>query len=288
MKWLIVLCVLASCEKRTEKSSSSMPASAEASTRSVVARVGPSVITEQSLLSRMEEQGASKDRFKDLSELRALLDNEIRFELLAVEAARRGFDRDPQVQEAAKKAMVQKMLGTALGDASKVPADDVKAFYERNIGEYRQLERVQVALLKVETAQQAHQVRERLQRQKDAMAFTTLRAELGQESNRDLELKYWSKEELEASFGPELSQAAFATQELGALGPIVRTSHGFYVFRLTGRRAAFHRAIADVEESIRLRLFRQKRSEAFDDLVRRLRDETPVTVDEVVLRHMLQ
>ncbi len=256
-------------------------------TGTVVARVGAGAITVDELRARIEEAGVLRDRYREPRELRALLDHEIRFELLAAEAQRRGFDRDPEVQEAARKAMVQKMLTRSLGEASSVSDDEVKAFYERNNAEYHQPERVQLELLRFDGAQAAAGARDKLKSGKgDALAYAQLRKELGLESTRDLELKYWSQEELEASAGTELAAAAFAATELGVLGPVVASGGKFYVWKPTGRRPAYHKAINEVADAIRTRLHRQRRAESFDALVRELREETPVTIDEAALRQV--
>jgi hypothetical protein len=283
--WLALLCA---CKRDFPQASSQAIALSPAKDGAVVASVGTQTITADELRARIDEaNGAARERYRDPREVHALLDNEIRFELLVGEALRRGYDRDPQVQEAARKAMVQKLLAAQLGEASEVTESDVQAFYDRNISEYRQPERVQLAIVKAESAQTGASVRDKLQRGKqDPMAFAALRTELGQESNRDLELKYWSFDELKAAYGEELAKASFDTREIGALGPVTRTSHGYFVFKLTGRRNAFHRATSDVAESIRLPLFRQRRSESFDALVRKLREDTKVTIDEAALRQV--
>ena len=288
MKHFWMMAMLVACKRDTTQGGSQPIDMNPKKSSAIVAHVGAGAITTGELRARIDENGgASRERYRDSREMHALLDNEIRFQLLVSEALRRGYDRDTEVQEAARKAMVQKLLAAQLGEASAVSEQDVRAFYDRNINEYRQPERMQLAIVKVESAAAGASVRDRLMKGKqDAMSFALMRNELGHESNRDLELKYWSSDELASAYGDELAKAVLSTQELGTFGPVTKTSHGYFVFKLTGRRAAFHRATSDVAESIRIRLFRQRRSEAFDALVRRLRDENKVTIDEAALRQV--
>jgi hypothetical protein len=188
------------------------------------------------------------------------------------------------VREAARRAMVQKMLAAQLEEESAVTDDEIEAFYMRNISEFKQPERVQIEILKLDAADKAAGARHRLIKHD---ALPALRKEFGIESNRDLELKYWSKDELVASFGAEVAKAAFAISEIGAVAPVVKANGAFFVLQLTGKRPGFHRALRDVKDSVRLRLYRLQRGQSFEALVKELRERSEVTVDERALRQVV-
>jgi parvulin-like peptidyl-prolyl isomerase len=122
----------------------------------------------------------------------------------------------------------------------------------------------------------------------DAMTFAALRKQYGaDEMNRDLELKYWSEEELRSAFGEELAKAIFSVQQMGELGPVVKGESGFYVFKLTGKRAAYHRPVQDVAGIIKQKLARQSRNALFETYIDRLRSTTDVKIDEPALAKIL-
>ena len=250
----------------------------------VVARVGHVTLTAEVLRARMAAQGGV-ERYRDPKELRQFVDQQVRFELLAIEALRQGLDRDPDVQEAARRTMVEKLIDRQLTSPDAVDDEAVQREYDRAIGDYRQPERAQAAIIKLKSLADAQGALRSLQNGKsDAMTFAGLRKHYGaEEMNRDLELKYWSEEELKASYGAELAKAIFSVQQLGEVGPVTRSAKGFYVFKLTGRRAAFHRPLADVTGTIKKKLAQRRRNDEFEAYVDRLRGETEVSVDERAL-----
>jgi hypothetical protein len=280
----LAFAALAACTAGTP----TQPASLPAPTGTVIARVGGVALTAAVLRARIDAQGGARERYKDPKELRAFVDNQVRFELLANEALRRGLDRDPDVQDANKRMMVQKLIEQRLENPAAIDDAAVQREYERTIGDYRQPERVQAAIIKLKSVAEANVVWRALAGGKsDARAFAELsKKHTGAEPNRDLELKYWSEDELVAAYGAELATAIFAVQHMGEVGPVVKGEGGFYVFRLTGRRAAFNRSLADVAPGIRQKLARQNRNDAFEAYVDELRGGTPVTIDDAALEHV--
>ncbi len=66
---------------------------------------------------------------------------------------------------------------------------------------------------------------------------------------------------------------------MGDLSDAIDVGEGrFSIIKLTGLRAAEHRSVADASDAIRMRLFRQRREEALDALVERLRASVPTEV----------
>ncbi|MGE3635322.1 MAG: peptidylprolyl isomerase, partial [Sandaracinaceae bacterium] len=71
--------------------------------------------------------------------------------------------------------------------------------------------------------------------------------------------------------------AAFAIEQLGGYYPeVVETEDGFHIVKLTDRRAAMSRPLADTERPIRSRLFRERRETGIEALVTQLREEADV------------
>jgi peptidyl-prolyl cis-trans isomerase C len=69
-----------------------------------------------------------------------------------------------------------------------------------------------------------------------------------------------------------LVKAAFALKSIGDLAPKpIKIEGGYAVIKLTGTRPAVSRKLADVDESIRVRLWRERRQQAIDAFVTTLR-----------------
>lgn len=273
----LLLPVLVACRPTAAPASIAITAPSGA----VVARVGAVVLTAETIRARIEAQGGSRARYSDPKELRAFVDNQVRFELLANEALRQGLDRDAEVQDAAKRVMVQRLIERRLENPAGIDDAAVAREYERTISDYKQPERAQVTLLKLKTVADANAAWRALA---SDTPMAELRKKYGVEENRDLELKYWSAEELTSTYGTDVAKAVFGVANIGEVGPIVKSSlGGFIIFKLTGRRAAFHRPLADVAAGIRQKLAQRERNAVFDAYVDGLRGQTDVTVDEAAL-----
>src|SRR5688572_10560872 len=76
-----------------------------------LAKVDDVVITVGELQERINRQSPYiRNRYTSLEQKKEFLDSLIRFEVLAKEAQRRGFDQDPEVIRTMKQVMIQKLM----------------------------------------------------------------------------------------------------------------------------------------------------------------------------------
>src|SRR5690606_4747154 len=115
MRLLVVstLLLLAACgKKEAEKGESDARygLSAEEAT-TPVAKVGDRVITAGDFADRLAEQSPYlRARYASPERRRELLDNMVRFELLALEAERKGYFERPEVRRAENRVLVEALL----------------------------------------------------------------------------------------------------------------------------------------------------------------------------------
>ena len=64
------------------------------------------------------------------------------------------------------------------------------------------------------------------------------------------------------------------------MSPPVRTAQGYHLLKLTGRRKALVRSLDEVKPQIKNRLYRDKRQQAMEDYVKKLREKANVEVHE--------
>src|SRR5262245_17686872 len=77
----------------------------------VLAKVDDVVITVGELQERLNRMSPYvRARYTSLEQKKEFLDSLIRFEVLAKEAQRRGFDQDPEVIRSMKQVMIQKLM----------------------------------------------------------------------------------------------------------------------------------------------------------------------------------
>jgi peptidyl-prolyl cis-trans isomerase C len=230
------------------------------------------------------------------------LDNLVRFEVLAQEAARRGMQNDPDVQATMKKVMVQKLMRAEFDEsqaAAEIPEPELKAFYESNINDYVKPERVRVShVFLAADAADGNRAKVKAEAQrllaevkaKEAGPAKTAFAEAAKLRSDDAtskvsggDLLFKTEAELQEAWGESLAKAVAQMKTIGEIGGLVETDKGFHLVKLTGRQNAHDRPFDTVKSQIQNRLFREKRTTAFEDFVSGLKQQANVQVKEDVL-----
>ena len=109
--------------------------------KEVVAKIGDVEITLADFEKRLNQQSTfarSRQRSSPQKKLE-FLDSMVRFELLALEALRRGYDQDPQVKLAQKQAMVSRFTAeevSKLVQMKDISEEEIQSYYDRNRAEF--------------------------------------------------------------------------------------------------------------------------------------------------------
>ncbi|MBI5493665.1 MAG: peptidyl-prolyl cis-trans isomerase [Deltaproteobacteria bacterium] len=274
-----------------------------------VATVGDTAITVEDFQDRINQQGPfARPRFADVAKRREFLDGLIRQEVLAQEAVRRGMLDDPEVQDALKKVLVQKLTRQEYDSQVKqedIKAEDVKKYYDANPDEFHKPEMVRCAAIVVQNGADPAAARKKaegfLKQVKEAAArkpepgkfvpdaFGDLAAQVSEDpETKQLrgDLRYLSRKELDGKWGEKVGEACFGLAEVNDLSGVVEGKTGMLVLKNTGRRKPIDRTLEQVETQIRNRLFREKRTEAFNRYVDGLRQKLGVRVDDQKLAAM--
>ncbi|HEY0839767.1 MAG TPA: peptidyl-prolyl cis-trans isomerase [Vulgatibacter sp.] len=291
---------LAACGQPSQQTEGAS-AAAPKKTGEVVASIGDITITVDELKAKMDEQAPFiRARYDTAERKREFLDNLIRFELLAQEAKKRGLDQDPEVQTAMKKTMVQKLMRAEFDDAkdaAQIPEEELRAFYDANIGDYVKPERVRAshvffaagkkdpnrAKVRAEAAKALTAVKAK---DADKNAFADLaktRSDDDASKRAGGDLSFKTQEDLTSAWGAELAKAAFDLKEIGDVASLVETDKGFHLVKLTGRQNALDRSFDSVQNQIQSRLSREKRTKAFDSFVDGLKKSAKLEVNDDLL-----
>jgi peptidyl-prolyl cis-trans isomerase C len=269
-------------------------AAAEAARRKqVVAKVQNIEIT----LGKVEDHIATqapmlRTRYNRPDELKKLVDNLVRFELLAAEATRQGYDKNLSVVRTIKESTVQNLMRTEIDEKvtpQAVPAEEVKAYYDGHPEEFHRAAMRRASHVLYDTEAEAKAALAAASKL-DQRGFS----ELAKKDSKDLEtrlrggdLGYFSREPgkdpSDTQVHPALRKAAFELKTVGDTTKIVAIDQRFSILRLTGERPERHTELAEAEPSIRTRLWREKRETAMTTLVETLRaKEKPQTFPERV------
>lgn len=268
----------------------------EAERREVLAKVGPREITLGEFADRLAEQSPYlRARYNSPERRRELLDNMIRFELLAQEAERRGYGREPEVARAESQALVQELLAREIDariSPEDITAEQIRAYYEAHPEEFDQPEQIRASHIRVADRATAERLLAQLKAAPtDDMLFTRLVREASndtatKESGGDL--RFFSRpvngQRTEGGPPVPVAEAAFGLTNVGDLAQrVVESPEGFHIVKLIARRQAMHRTLEEVQRPIQNRLYRERREEMQRALVERLRREANVQEDESAL-----
>lgn len=223
-----------------------------------------------------------RGRYHDVENLKELLDKTLRFSLLADEAARRGIDKTPNVTEAVKQNSVQRLIKTEFDDKQSpesIPKADVEAYYKQHIDEYVQPALQRASQIVVASEKEAQEILAQV-KTADLRTFHQLARDKSIDEatkTRGGDLRFFDatgklRGEPPGTVPMPLVKAAFALKTNGDVAPKpIKTEQGYAVLKLTGSRPALSRKLADVEESIRVRLWRDQRQQNIDAFVTALR-----------------
>ncbi len=270
--------------------------------KEVVARIGKDiVITLGDVERRLDSMPAYvRLRYATLEKKREFLDDMVRFELMALDARAKGYDRDPDVVYAMKEAMVKKLLAEDLSrlvSPSDITDDEIRRYYEENRDLYHKpaMRRVSMVVLADEaTARQVHKglleaFAKAPRRKRQAFLEAVQKFSVDEASRRrNGDSGFFDahgKPEDSAHKGvPEaVAKAAFALSKINDVSDPLTDGKRWYVVLLTNIRPAVDRSLDQVKRQIRNKLYRQRREEARKKYIASLRDKYPIELHEELL-----
>jgi len=264
----------------------------------VVAKVDDAVITVGEVQDRINKQSPFvRARYTTTEKKKEFLDTLIRFEVMANEAERRGYDKDPEVLRVMKQQMISKFLQKDFESKLKVedvPDADVEKYYKDHPAEFNQKDEVRVSEVVAKDkpkADKAYAEAKALPKGAAAMPATPDAKQF-----KDIVAKYSDDEDAKQRGGDlgffdkdttrypkPVVEAAFKLSEVGDVTPPFKTDRGWTVVRLTQKRPGFNRPLAEVKRQIQQRLFRDTRSKAMDNFVAELKKKSNIEVNEANL-----
>jgi peptidyl-prolyl cis-trans isomerase C len=253
----------------------------------VVARVDDVAITVKQLQESINRQSPYiRVRYASREQKRAFLDNLIRFEVLAKEAARRGLDKDPEVIQTMKSAMITKLLRGQLASGVKpddIPESELRSFYSANQDRFNKPEEVRVSAIVVKKKPQADDVA-RLAHGEQGQSnkgFHDLVDKFSTDEESKLrggDLRYFGRESTEVP--RPVVDAAFQLARTGDVAGPIEASGAFYIIKQTGRRGAVSRGFEQVKREIQNELYKEKREGAQKQFVDGLKTGAKIQVFE--------
>lgn len=231
-------------------------------------------------------------RSADRAAVKAVLDRTVRLELLAAEAARRGYDKSASVVQSVKQNAVQSMIKQDIDSKvtpDAVPADAVAKYYKEHLSEFVRPELRRASQIVLPTEDEAKAVLEQA-KSADMRAFRELARLKSRDETTKLrggDLRYFdakgNPDPAGSNIDPAIAKATFALKTAGDTSGVLETDAGFVIVKLTGVRPPHDEKLKAAEERIRMRLWREQREAAIDALLVTLKQASPPVIHPELL-----
>ncbi len=297
--------LLSGCNKKEDPGSkpaaSGQPASKKTGTPVVTWEGGTITLEElQTYVGQMTP--AARGRLETPEKQREYAEGLARFELFVAEARRRGYENDPEVQEALRRALVQRMIFKEFDEKPPVVSkEDVAAYYEVHKNEYVHPARFRYSHVKVpapkgsaDRAAKKKLAQELLEKARklqplDFDSFDKLVVEASGNpaaSPSEADTQLVTAEELKARLGPEVATAASTLKKVGDLGPLVESDQGFHLLKLTDAQPEKNQPVEAVTSMIRVRITRDRRDARVSQFTEELQSRVGFRTDEAALQKL--
>ena len=256
-----------------------------------LATIDDVVITLGEFQERLNRQSPYiRARYTSLEQKKEFLDNLVRFEILAKEALRRGYDRDAEVVRTMKQVMIQKLIAEEFDQkltASSISDEELQKYYTANLADYVQPEEVRASAIILKNKAQADRVVTEAQGEagKTNKGFRDLVTKYAQDEDSKLrggDLRYFA---IDSKDIPKpVVDAAFALPLTGDVSGVIAAGDGnYYILKQTGRKKSMTKSFEDAKGMIRNKLFRDKRVTVQDQFLAQLRGQAKIVIDEAAL-----
>ncbi len=223
-----------------------------------------------------------------------LLDRWVQLTLMAAEARKQDLQDKPEVkkriEDMTNALLAQEFMRENVEAKVKVTDKEVKDYYENHKSEFTRPEQVRARhiLIKVspnadkkalaKAKKKAEEIRAKALKGEDFAKLAEKYSDDPGSRGRGGDLGYFQK----GRMVPEFEKAAFSLK-VGEISKPVRTSFGYHIIKVEGKRPSQQQTFKDVEQRIRQKLTREKQRKIREEIVARLEKKYPVKVNKSLL-----
>jgi len=229
---------------------------------------------------------------------REFLDKLINMELLAAEAAKRGYDEHAEVTSVRKNqlaSLMHKHIADSILEAE--PSDEeMRKYYEEHSDSYNKPEKVRARHIQIADEQKAKKLLEDILAKKPSQYEFRRMAQDSSEDEatrlRGGDLTFFPRTAERTEGDPEVPEpvveACFALKENGDVHPaLVKSERGFHIVMRTGHRDRMSLSFEDAKERLALLVRREKRKGDVEAAIDALEDRFEVTLHEENLKDVV-
>jgi parvulin-like peptidyl-prolyl isomerase len=220
-------------------------------------------------------------RAPDADELRGMVNDHVREEVLYREALAMGLDRDDSI---VRRRMAQKMEFLTQDIAAAVEPDEatLRKFFEQNAGRYAKAARVSFRHVFFSKERRGTRLEAHAGEALAALVNGASEETMGDPWLREHEFTEADADEIGASLGREFAEAVTAMPAGEWRGPVA-SSYGLHLVRVSGRAEAQPVAFEAVRDAVARDFSDERRRTANRELLERLKAQYRITVDEAAL-----
>ena len=267
--------------------------------REALVVIGDTTITVGDFAEQLADKSPYlRARYASPERRRELLEELVKFELLAREAERRGLDQSEEVQRTKRQLMVQQMMKAEFEDKvqlSDITDQDIQAYYEAHAAEFHKPAQVRASAIVVKDESKAKKLlKQLLEKPDDNELFRQLASTQSEDPalrERYGDLQFFSKPEERVEGDPPVpeavARAAFALEKIGDIArEPIKSDGSYYVLKLTGKRKELARTLEQARRPIHHKLWRERREAAVTAFVESLRKKADVQENWALLEQL--
>lgn len=236
-----------------------------------------------------------RSKYNSFEKKKEKLEKMIRFELLALEAKKRGYDKDPMVQRGLKQSLIRELVKREVED--KVKLDDItdeecKKYYDEHPEKYNKPAQRRMAHILIKDEATAKKVlQEALAEEMNPVKFRDLVIKYSQDPKNKMhggDMGYFSRWEERTPYEPQVEEklvrALYSLEKVGQIHKkLIKTEEGYHIIKFTSTRPEIHRSFDQVKRQIKSILWREKREKLKRQFIESLRKKANVVIHEDVL-----
>ena len=223
-------------------------------------------------VSKREIEDAYNKQYNDILQRYNLTEDQLASILQAQGQTLEGFKAQLR-DSAARQLRNEKLREKVVGQID--PTDDeLQAYFEKNIAKYDQPEQIRASHILVKDEETAKEVLEKL---KSGADFAELAKEYSQDpgtKDKGGDLGWFSRGRMVKEF----EDAAFALKNVGDISDIVKTSYGYHIIKLTGRKPHHTPTLDEVKDQVREDYIKDETNKRFSDWYKTVHDQADIVI----------
>ena len=167
--------------------------------------------------------------------------------------------------------LIQKFIEEKVLAGLEISDEKAREYYNNNKGNYKQGERIKASHIMVKSEEEANKIYNQLQNGSSFAELAKKKSIDDRSAKNGGQLGFIEK----GQFIPKFEEVAF-NLELGKISEPVKTDYGYHIIKVSDKKQPETQEFSEVKDEIKEQLVNQKRQQAVNDYVQKLRKEADI------------